>query len=155
MRTSNINLSSNPATSAIKSERLKKGLDFLKNNDFTTMPVGKYEIQGDEIYAFVQEYETISRDACKFEAHLKYIDIQYIVEGDEFIGYLPIDGLEISEEYNPEKDIMFFKQPEVIGGVYLKSGDYAIFEPEDAHAPKGMGASPSKNKKVVVKVMVD
>lgn len=151
-------ISQNINTKELSSEvkiRIDKGLRYLRKIKISDFRIGTFEIDGNEIFALHQEYKTISRDECKFEAHKKYIDIQYILKGKEFIGYIPTSELDYDGEYDTQNDIVFFKNISNTGGVILKAGEYAIFEPNDAHAPKGIVDNSKNVKKIVVKVLVE
>lgn len=135
------------------SERLDKAFDYLKTTDFTSMEVGKYEIEGTDIYAMVQEYQSKPLSEGKWEAHKKYIDIQYICQGIEQMGYAQIDKMTVSTEYNPDKDVLFLSGE----GSFFKvdMNDFAIFMPNDAHMPGISAGDSSKGvRKVVVKILV-
>ena len=79
-------------------ESLYKGLRFLKETDLAALPVGRYEIDGDAVFALVQEYETHLPEECRWEAHYTYTDIQYIVEGNEKMGWKALDGVVKTED---------------------------------------------------------
>ena len=79
-------------------ESLYKGLRFLKETDLAALPVGRYEIDGDAVFALVQEYETHLPEECRWEAHYTYTDIQYIVEGSEKMGWKALDGVVKTED---------------------------------------------------------
>ena len=79
-------------------ESLYKGLRFLRETDLATLPVGRYEIDGDAVFALVQEYETHLPEECRWEAHYTYTDIQYIVEGSEKMGWKALDGVVKTED---------------------------------------------------------
>ena len=132
----------------------KTAFNYLKNTDLNLLKVGKYEIDGENIYVMVQEYMTQSAEERRFEAHEKYIDIQYIISGKEIIGYFPKETLEIIEDKLLERDIVFYKNVPNYTEVKLNSGDYAIFFPEDAHKPCCESYGSSLVKKIVVKVKV-
>ena len=68
-------------------DQLYKGLAFLEESDAASLPVGSYEIEGDAVFALVQEYNTRSADECRWEAHYTYTDIQYVVAGSEKMGW--------------------------------------------------------------------
>ena len=70
-------------------DALRKGIDFLLRPDIHLLSDGRVEIDGDRVFALVQRYETVMTDAPRFEYHRKYIDIQYIVSGEEVIGWVP------------------------------------------------------------------
>ena len=130
----------------------EKAFQFLKREDLGSLATGKYEIHGENVFAMVQEYETKDLDNAKYEAHKKYIDIQYLVKGTENIGYSPIDKLEVSSPYSEESDFMLLTgEPRLI---LLNEGEFFILFPEDAHMPGISVREKSKVKKVVVKVSV-
>lgn len=137
------------------SERIKIGLKYLKNTDFNNVENGKYEISGDEIYVMIQDYDSKPIEQGRFEAHKKYIDIQYVIEGQEQIGAGNIEKFLAITEYDEDKDIVFLTQktnanPEFIE---LQENEFAIFTPEDAHMPCIAVNEPSYVRKAVVKVL--
>lgn len=136
------------------SDFMKIGLDYLANTDFSILPDGKYEIYEDKVYANVQTY--LTKDAGKFEAHRKYIDIQYIAQGEEKIGVSNISNFAQSMPYDTEKDIVFLtgKKDFELKFIELKEKEFVILSPEDAHMPMITFNSPITVKKVVVKVQV-
>jgi YhcH/YjgK/YiaL family protein len=129
-----------------------KAFEFLKSNNLKELKVGKYEIAGEDVFANVQEYITEGEAEKNWEAHEKYIDIQLIIEGQEIMGYAPIDNLEIMEDFRPEKDLIFYKETAKGSNIKFSEGDYAIFFPEDGHKPGCALGKASKVKKIVVKV---
>lgn len=135
---------------------LSKGIEFLLRPDVHLLTDGRVEIDGDRVFALVQRYETVKTNAPKFEYHRKYIDIQYIVSGEEVIGWAPADRMTVTEEYDGNKDICFGTVPEgEMTPVYLKTGQLAVLYPEDGHAPKLAAGRPSHVFKIVVKVAVN
>ena len=115
--------------------------------------VGKYSLE-DGAYVSVQEYTTKARCDAKYEAHKKFIDIQMILSGKELIAVTPIEKMEILNEYNPEKDVMFFKHNDECIDYLLEAGDFLILYPEDVHMPGVCVNEKSAVKKIVVKVPV-
>jgi YhcH/YjgK/YiaL family protein len=132
--------------------RIELGLNFLKTNNFLTMEPGKYEIDGKNVFALVQTYQTKPKDSGVWEAHRRYIDIQYVAEGIERIGYTNLNTLTVSQPYDTENDFELFKGH----GDFLtvNAGTFAIFAPQDAHMPGIAIQEPAQLKKVVVKVLV-
>lgn len=130
----------------------EKAFQFLKREDLGSLAVGKYEIDGENIFAMVQEYETKDLENAKYEAHKKYIDIQYLIEGTENMGYVLIDDLEVYSIYSEENDFMLLTgKPRLI---LLNEREFFILFPEDAHMPGIFAKEKSKVRKVVVKVRV-
>ena len=135
-------------------EKFKKGYEFLRKTDLKALPLGRADIDGDEVFASVQEYTTMPADTCKYESHNRYFDIQYVVEGQEQLGYVKRAGLLEDAPYNEADDIVFFKESEQGGTILLEAGDCAVVAPEDAHKPRCVAGAPCKVRKIVVKVRV-
>ncbi len=131
-------------------KNLKKGFEFILNNNLKNFENGKYEIDGEKIYANIQEYET--KEDGLFEAHRKYIDIQYVISGFEKIEVCEISELKENIPYDKEKDLIFFEGKGSF--VSLKEGYFAVFYPQDGHKPCLTDESISNVKKVVVKVAI-
>ena len=130
----------------------EKAFKFLKREDLGSLAVGKYEIDGEEVFALVQEYETKDLENAKYEAHKKYIDIQYMLDGNEHVGYSLIDKLKITSPYSKENDFMLLSGEANL--IMLNSKDFSVFFPEDAHMPGIAIKDKNKVRKVVVKVIV-
>jgi biofilm protein TabA len=134
---------------------LTKAVAFLRKQGIHDLADGKVEIDGKRVYAIIQRYETIGTDAPKFEFHRKYLDVQFIVSGEETVGWAPAESMTISEAYSADKDICFGTV--ALGTwtrVRLQAGQLAVLWPEDAHAPKLASNAPSPVMKIVVKVAV-
>ena len=123
--------------------------DYIKNNNLQEMPCGKYELISDKVFFNLQEYET--KPIQKLEAHKKYIDIQVVVSGEEYMGYTNINNTQITEEYNVEKDITFLTGS--IDKLAVNNKSFVIFYPEDAHMPALAINNPSHVKKAIFKIM--
>ena len=132
--------------------RLGEGLEFLRTADLAALPLGRHEIEGERLFAIVDEYVTRPPERCRLEAHRRYHDIQYLVSGRERIGYAPLERVRIVEPHDEARDVAFFD------GEYdtltLHPGTFAIFAPHDVHAPQMMIDRPEQVRKVVVKVEV-
>lgn len=136
-------------------EKIQKGFDFIKKAVSENLPVGKYEIDGTEVFAMVQEYTSKLREGAFFEAHKKYIDIQYVVNGIEEIGVCDISKGSIKTEYSEEIEAAFYHNNDKGGMLVLEEGDFAIFYPNDLHMPGiAFDEKTSDVKKIVVKVRV-
>jgi YhcH/YjgK/YiaL family protein len=133
-------------------DRFAKALSYLSSTDFSKVENGKYEIEGKDIYAIVSEYQTKSEAEAKWEAHHQYADVQYIVSGEEKMGYAPLETMEIKEAYNADKDVIILQG----AGDYVTAtpGTFIVFFPHDAHQPTVSTGNNAMVKKVVVKVLV-
>ena len=115
----------------------------------------KYDIQNDDIYAIVACYNT--KEPHKFEAHRKYVDIQCLLEGQEYIESTALNGLIVDMPYDAEKDVELYAQTDNQKIVtHLMPGIFVAFFPHDAHMPGvSVGGSPAFVKKVVVKIKAE
>jgi len=132
--------------------RFKRAFDFLREKDFSKMDPGKYEIDGLDIYALVATYETKPKNKGTWEAHQRYIDIQYLAEGMEMVGYAPIEEM-VSRDYQEAEDYLTLEGEGDF--IILRQGNFAIFQPQDAHMPGLAANSPQAVKKIIVKVRLD
>lgn len=131
---------------------IEKALDYLKENDFTAMEPGVYEIQGKDIYAQVFDADTKPAKEQRPEVHEKYIDVQFLASGKERLGFTPDTGkYEVDERFD-ERDLIFYKSVENEGFIESRPGCVCIFFPEDVHRPACVSGEPMKVRKVVVKV---
>jgi YhcH/YjgK/YiaL family protein len=131
----------------------RKAFEYLAQTDLSKVEKGKYELDGQDLFAIVNEYDTISPDNEQMESHKKYIDIQYIVSGAERIGHDLLQGQTPSKAYDEEKDFMLFGEKPTFFSV-LQQGMFAVFFPHDLHMPNIKVDAPSFVKKVVIKVAV-
>jgi YhcH/YjgK/YiaL family protein len=129
-----------------------KAFEILTDKTLSQKEDGKYAVDGENIYYTIQRYTTKPLNEGKFEAHRKYIDIQFLLAGVEILGYAPLKGLTTAEEYSPQKDIAFFNTPEDITKVILEPGLFCILFPDDAHLPCRQLAGPADVLKVVIKI---
>ena len=132
--------------------RVYTALKFLSETDFNKIDLGRYELDGDNIFYMVQSYDT-DPDKTISEAHRKYIDIQYMVEGEEIIGVADISCDKELTEAKEENDVWFYDcktEP-----LTLSAGKYMVLYPNDLHCPGvATNGTALTCRKVVVKVKV-
>jgi biofilm protein TabA len=133
--------------------RLAAGFDFLHKLP-AGIADGRYEIDGDRLFALVQSYTTTPAATRKLEHHRKHADIQFLFAGEEIIEHAPLDGLAVDTPYDEGKDYGLVRDPSVRSSVILRPGGWAIFFPQDAHKPGCALGSPCAVRKVVVKVLL-
>ena len=128
-----------------------KAFDYIKTVNVDTPEDGKYEIDGDHLKAIFMNKQgvTAAESVAKFECHNTYIDIQLCLHGVERLGWKPRGScVKQRGAYNPEKDVVFYDDaPDMY--FELREGQFAIFYPEDVHAPM---ISEEFIKKLVIKV---
>lgn len=146
-----IDLLSNAAFYFSISDRLAAALRFLQETDPFTLAPGRHDVQGTDVYALVQHYESRPLEKGKWEAHRRYIDIQYLFEGEERMGYAPLEQARLGE-YDDARD---FQALQAEGDfITVRPDMFVIFAPQDAHMPNLAVAEPRPNKKIVMKVRV-
>ncbi len=127
---------------------------FLAETDLASIETGRYELQGENLFVNIDEYETRNEEDTRYESHRKYADIQYLVSGSERIGVLPFEKTTVTEPYDAEKDIMFLEAEE--DNFRLAGQDnFFIFFPGDAHRPGAKADNNMLIRKAVVKVRID
>lgn len=132
-------------------KRLAKAFEFITETDLTAIEPGKYQIENDDIFAIVQEYDTKEEKDSILEGHHKYIDIQYVIQGVELMGFTPLTD-QVAVEENLEKDYTFYEGETSM--LRVEEGMFTLFFPEDLHRPGVKADQISKVKKVVVKVKI-
>lgn len=131
---------------------LQKALEFLKNQDICSLPPGRYDVDGDNCFAVVSDYDTVPVEQKRWEAHRRYWDVQYVACGEELMGYSHIAELEVVEDYSEAKDILWLKGAGDF--VTAKPGTFILLAPQDAHMPGAAKGRSEHVRKVVVKVLV-
>ena len=135
--------------------RWEKAFRFLKDNDLSKLELKRYDIDGDNLFATVSEYQSKNEESAKFEAHRKYIDIQYVISGKEIMNIAPITTVkEVLNPYDAIKDIEFVTVNN-IANYKASPSNYFIFFPTDAHRPGLKDGANSPVRKVVIKVKVE
>lgn len=128
----------------------KKAFEFIKEHDPKTLAVGKYTIDETNVTASVTEDPSKDFDKTQWESHKKYIDIQYIVSGEEKMGVWPVSKATVTEEYNEKRDAAHYSAP---GKFYVAGpGTFFIFFAGDAHRPNITPGGNKTVKKLVIKV---
>ena len=135
------------------SPRIARGLDWLKHFS-PDSPDGRVDLDGDEVLALVQSYDSAPPADKQYESHRTYADIQYVALGHEVIHYAPTAALRAVTAYDPQKDFILYADPVVSTPLHLGPGSFAIFLPPDGHKPGCLSGATCRIKKVVIKVRV-
>ena len=130
-----------------------KAFEYIRQTNLDTIDMGRYEIDGDNLKAIFSNKKGMiaAESTAKFECHNKHIDIQLCINGKEQIGWKPREKCTIENGgYNTEKDVQLYSdQPDMY--FELTNGQFAIFFPEDVHAPM---IGDAEIKKLVIKVKI-
>jgi YhcH/YjgK/YiaL family protein len=126
-----------------------RAFEILERPDLLSLPAGKHPIEGDRLYLVIALEDGAGTERAVLEAHRKYIDIQFVIEGTDMIGWKPVrECTDVRQPYDPSKDV------ELYGGRPLSwtpvSGSgFAVYFPADAHAPLG---GTGRLRRAIVKV---
>lgn len=131
-----------------------QALCFLEKIDKWEEILPNTVIQEDYIFANPVSFISKEEKECVYEAHKKYIDIHYIIEGTERIATADVYALQVRTPFHEEKDIGFFTGSES-GSYLLRPGEFMVCFPSDAHKVAMMDKTPETVKKVVVKIKAD
>ena len=131
--------------------RFKKAFEYLRNTDLTTLPAGKIELEGADLFVNVVDITGKTESETRMETHNKYIDIQVPVGNTETMGWIAADKLkEPTTAYSEEKDITFFADKAAVL-IPVQPFQFAVFFPQDGHQP---GIGKGTYRKIIVKVLV-
>lgn len=137
------------------SPHLSAAAVFLASNDLAALPAGRVEIDGDDVFANVSDYDTHDPAPDRFEAHRTYVDLQIVVSGAERVLVAPrTPCLEVSKPYDEARDIEFVHASGET--IPLYAAQFLILFPHEAHQPGcHPAAGPSHVRKIVVKLRAD
>jgi biofilm protein TabA len=129
-----------------------KAFAYLKNTNLDSLPVGKYPIDGDNVFASVTYSATKPYEKTAWESHRKYVDLQYVIQGAEKIAGTPVATAKVTVPYDEAKDVAHY---EADGTQYeARPGTFYLFFPPDAHRPNIQVDGIDKDKKIVLKIKV-
>jgi len=136
---------------------IEMALQHLRVTDYLLREPGKYPINGEQMFALVQDPMTQSWETGFPEFHQRHIDVQYLLSGEEALGYLPANpDLIPHDDRLQERDIAFVAQQTHETKIVLTPGMYAIFFPGELHRPcraVKLDAQGMQIKKVVIKIL--
>jgi YhcH/YjgK/YiaL family protein len=130
--------------------RLAQALQAMVENSWGEMAGGTHRLDGELLFAMVNDYSTQAMEKCRWEAHRRYTDIQFMIRGHEQIGVAAVPSLKIDTPFNEEKDVGFFHGAGHM--LLMQPGTFAIFFPHDGHQPGIAMGQPEIVRKVVLKV---
>lgn len=127
-----------------------KAFSVLRDPSTISLPDGRHEIDGDRIIVILNSYSTKPREPVSWESHRRYIDIQAVIHGEEICGWAPTESLNSGLPYDSATDYASYTG----SGFFfeLRTGIFAIFFPDDGHAPGLSLPRSSDVRKLVIKV---
>lgn len=134
---------------------IRIAIEYIRNNDLLGLEPGRYEIDGDRVFALIQEPVTQPPHVAPFENHKKHADLQMTLRGTEYVGYCPLEKLSLRGEYNAETDVQLYDGKADVLMCSDTGSSFALFFPEDGHQPYVTLEEPSVIKKVVIRIRLD
>ncbi|MEX0774519.1 MAG: YhcH/YjgK/YiaL family protein [Phycisphaeraceae bacterium] len=132
--------------------RLMRALCWLNDANLADLALGRHDLDGDNLFALVEEYDTRPVDQCKWEAHRKYMDVQYVIAGVERMGWAGLAAMREVTPYDAQKDLAFYQGQGDF--VTVHAGMFAIFMPQDVHMPVVAPGMITHVRKIVIKAAV-
>lgn len=133
-----------------------QALDFLSSAQLPELPDGRIEIAGSQVFVILSTYETrpVSK-IIEVEGHRRYLDLQYLAEGEEMIGWAPEPVVPKASGYDFDRDAWTGPLPaDRLSWIRIWRGMGMLLYPSDGHAPQFATGEPSPVRKVVVKIAV-
>ena len=122
---------------------INTALEFLAKPETAELPVGRYELDGDNIFVLIQDQTTAPVENKRAESHRNYIDIQYLFTGKEVQGYAPLlPG--VTGEEPAGKDNIFYET--------VENEQFTVYFTNDIHRPNCTMDEPVNIHKAVVKI---
>lgn len=138
------------------SKHIRNAIEYVQHNNLRALEPGKYEIDGDEVFLNISEYETHSEESSLFETHEIYVDLQVLLSGSEQIYCLPRDKAGTSRGYQLGNDITFYEEGSHDWvSVEIDEKRFCILYPQDAHKPGiQTGEAGERVRKAVIKIKI-
>lgn len=128
---------------------LKKLFDFVNSANFDALPLGRVDVDGDNLYVMNLDINGVSSQGQPLEAHRDYMDVHILLDGEEQIGWKDIEDVRsFTQPYNPAADCALSADPPAFYA-NLRPGQFALMWPDDAHAP---GVGKGRIRKLVGKL---
>lgn len=132
---------------------INKGIEFITQTDFSTLAPGKIDIIPGKMFCLLQEMNTLPANEMRAESHFKFVDIQFLLQGEETIGVARGAAQhEVIEDRAEKHDIVFYQETNNESLIHLEPGMFAVFFPQDLHRPCCHTQRESFIRKAVIKI---
>lgn len=131
---------------------VRRGLEYVKSHDLSSLEKGSHSIDGDTLYFNIAEYTTAPSEEKTFEAHRAYIDVHYMIRGEERIEVAFVSNMK-QGEYEAEGDYLPVSGTAAASAI-MREGDFLVCYPEDGHKPGVQVDAPVAIRKAILKVAV-
>ena len=136
-------------------DALRQAIEHVKAHVNEATPLGKHDIDGNNLFYLISEDSTEAQAERRAEYHARYLDIQIVLRGQEGMTFSTLPAGEPQIDWLADKDIAFLPEGEQEKTVVLSEGDFVVFYPGEVHKPLCAVGAPAKVRKVVVKMLVE
>lgn len=135
-------------------DALRQAIEHVKAHVNEATPLGKHDIDGNNLFYLVSEDSTEPQAERRAEYHARYLDIQIVLRGQEGMTFSTLPAGEPQTDWLADKDIAFLAEGAQEKTVILNEGDFVVFYPGEVHKPLCAVGAPAKVRKAVVKVLM-
>ena len=136
-------------------DALRQAIEHVKAHVSASTPLGKHDIDGNNLFYLISEDSTEAQAERRAEYHARYLDIQIVLRGQEGMTFSTLPAGEPQIDWLADKDIAFLPEGEQEKTVVLSVGDFVVCWPGEVHKPLCAVGAPAKVRKVVVKMLVE
>ncbi|EOW1329122.1 YhcH/YjgK/YiaL family protein [Klebsiella aerogenes] len=135
-------------------DALRQAIEHVKAHVNEATPLGKHDIDGNNLFYLISEDSTEPQAERRAEYHARYLDIQIVLRGQEGMTFSTLPAGEPQTDWLADKDIAFLAEGAHEKTVILNEGDFVVFYPGEVHKPLCAVGAPAKVRKAVVKVLM-
>ncbi|HDU4713250.1 TPA: YhcH/YjgK/YiaL family protein [Klebsiella aerogenes] len=135
-------------------DALRQAIEHVKAHVNEATPLGKHDIDGNNLFYLISEDSTEPQAERRAEYHARYLDIQIVLRGQEGMTFSTLPAGEPQTDWLADKDIAFLAEGAHEKTVILNEGDFVVFYPGEVHKPLCAVGTPAKVRKAVVKVLM-
>ncbi|EMZ5812927.1 TPA: YhcH/YjgK/YiaL family protein [Klebsiella aerogenes] len=135
-------------------DALRQAIEHVKAHVSASTPLGKHDIDGNNLFYLISEDSTEAQAERRAEYHARYLDIQIVLLGQEGMTFSTLPAGEPQTDWLADKDIAFLAEGAQEKTVILNEGDFVVFYPGEVHKPLCAVGAPAKVRKAVVKVLM-
>ncbi|HBS6072258.1 TPA: YhcH/YjgK/YiaL family protein [Klebsiella aerogenes] len=135
-------------------DALRQAIEHVKAHVSASTPLGKHDIDGNNLFYLISEDSTEAQAERRAEYHARYLDIQIVLRGQEGMTFSTLPAGEPQTDWLADKDIAFLAEGAQEKTVILNEGDFVVFYPGEVHKPLCAIGAPAKVRKAVVKVLM-
>ncbi|ELY3086450.1 YhcH/YjgK/YiaL family protein [Klebsiella aerogenes] len=135
-------------------DALRQAIEHVKAHVSESTPLGKHDIDGNNLFYLISEDSTEPQAERRAEFHARYLDIQIVLRGQEGMTFSTLPAGEPQTDWLADKDIAFLGEGAQEKTVILNEGDFVVFYPGEVHKPLCAVGAPAKVRKAVVKVLM-